>query len=276
MNNTCCLISILPKDFKLNLGGSEIPFTISIHINTSTEPEKEYFFDTIFKSESLEKSKRIKIIVKENPAISNLKQMSGQISAIETKIKEYQKVGLNVANLQDLLEKIKGMVSESQSHITKDNINTLKTNENTVKLSLSQINDQLSRLAFTKIIYQNKWNIVSGIVITLLSIHLTTKIFIPYYRLGKEIIKLKFDYSALVKSRIETEKSYFLRKIDDKTFRTILSMKQSQIHNLTSQIKMKEQERYQALLQRLNPFVMRTRIKKILSKIIPKNQNPQL
>jgi hypothetical protein len=273
MNSTCCVVSMNPREFNLNVSKAEIPFTISIHVNTSTEPDKEYFFDAIFRSGVLEKSKRIKIIVKENPTISSLQQISGQIATIESKIKEYQKVGLNIADLQGLLDKIKGMLSGSQSQISKDDINTLKNNENTVKLSLSQINDQLSRLAFIKAIYENKWNIVSGLIIGTISTYLITLVLIPYFKLGMEIRKLKFDFTSLTKSRIEAEKSYFLRKIDDKTFRSVLSGKQGQIYKTTADIKLKEQARSQLLRERVNPLYMVKLIKEKTSKIKSKKTN---
>jgi len=272
LNSTCCVVSIIPKDFNLNVGGSEIPFTISIHVNTSTEPEKEYFFDIKMKSETLEKSKRIKIIVKENPSISSLNQISGQVSGIDNKIREYARVGLNIADLEGLLNRIKETLSGSQSYINKDDINTLKTNENSVKSSLAEINDRLNKLAFIKIIYENKWNITSGIVIGIFSTYLTVLVFVPYLRLGMEIRKLKFEEASLVKTRVETEKSYFLRKIDEKTFRTILSGKQGQIYKITAERKLKEQDQSALLRERINPLYLGKLIREKMSKIKSKKQ----
>jgi hypothetical protein len=273
LNSTCCIVSIVPSEFKLNVGGAEVPFTISIHVNTSTEPEKEYFFDINLKSGTLEKTKRIKIIVKENPVISSLQQVSGQVSGIENELKEYARVGLNIGDLEGLLNKIKEMLSGSQSQINKDDINTLKSNEKSVKLSLAQINDQLNKLAFVKTIYENKWNIVSGITIGIISTYLIVLVFVPYFRLGLEITKLNFEKTSLVKSRVETEKNYFLRKIDEKTFRTIISGKQSQIYKITSDIKLKEQARPQLFRERINPMYLGKLIKEKIAKIRSKNKH---
>jgi hypothetical protein len=76
---------------------------------------------------------------------------------------------------------------------------------------------------------------------------------VPYYRLGKEVKNLKFEEELVAKSRVETEKNYFLRKIDEKTFRAIISEKQSQIYKITTGIKMKEQAQLELLHHRLNP-----------------------
>ncbi|MCX6821546.1 MAG: hypothetical protein NTW30_02080, partial [Candidatus Aenigmarchaeota archaeon] len=171
-----------------------------------------------------------------------------------------------------LLDKIKSALSGSQSQISKDDINTLKTNENTVKLSLTQINDQLSKLAFVKAVYENKWNIFSGVTIGILSTYLISQVFIPYYKLGNEIKKLKFEETTLINSRIDTEKSYFLRRIDDKTFRMIISGKQSQILNTKAEIKLKQQARSVLLRERINPLYAGKLIKEKISKIKVKNK----
>jgi hypothetical protein len=270
LNSTCCIVSIVPSEFKLNVGKAELPFTVSIHVNTSTEPDKEYFFDIKIKAGTLEKTKRIKIIVKENPVISSLQQVSGQVSGIEDKLKEYARVGLNIGDLEGLLNKIKETLAGSQSHIEKDDINTLKSNENSVKLSLAQINDQLNKLAFVKTIYENKWNIISGITIGIISTYLVVLVFVPYFKLGPEIRKLKFEKESLIKSRVETEKSYFLRRMDEKTFRNIISLKQSQILKTTADIKLKEQARSQLFREKINPLYVGKLIKE---KIKKKNLN---
>jgi hypothetical protein len=266
LNSTCCVISLNPSEFKLNVGGAEIPFTILIHVNTSTEPEKEYFFDIKLKSETLEKSKRIKIIVKENPVISSLQSVSGQVAGIENRIREYAGVGLSIGDLEGMLKKIKETIAGSQARIDRDDINTLKSNENFVKLSLTQINDQLNKLAFIKTVYENKWNIVNGIVIGILSTYLVALVFVPYSRLGLEIRKLKFEEASLTKTRIETEKSYFLRRIDEKTFRTVLSGKQGQIYKITAERKLKEQARSELLRKRMNPLYFGRWIREKISK----------
>jgi hypothetical protein len=55
---------------------------------------------------------------------------------------------------------------------------------------------------------------------------LLPQVALPYYRLGKEIKKLVEEEKSLVASRVEIEKQYFLRKIDEKTFFTLMADKQ--------------------------------------------------
>lgn len=274
LNSTCCDISMDPSEFTLEVGGSEVPFTISIHVNISTEPETEHFADITLKSGTLEKSKRIKIIVEENPVISSLDQVTGQISEVESKIMEYAKAGIDVGFLQNLLNRIKGTKTDSTSAMEGDDINQLKQQNDFIQSSLNKINDELNKLAFLKLIYENKWNIVTGLTIGLISTYLVTLIVIPYFRIEFEIRKLILERASLKKSRVVTTKSFFLRKIDDRTFRSIITDRQGKIYKLKSMIELKQQAKSNLIHERLNPLyagkLIREKIAKMRSK---KKQN---
>jgi len=270
LNSTCCIVSLEPSEFILGVGGAEIPFTIKIHVNISTQPDTEHFADIKLKSGTLEKSKRIKIIVKENPTISSLGQVTGQITEVEEKIKEYAKLGLNVGFLEDLLNQIKGKKADSTTAMNEDDINRLKQQNDFIQSSLKQINDQLNKLAFLKVIYENKWNITSGITIGIVSTYLIVQVIIPYSRIEFELRKLVLERDSLVKSRIETEKSFFLRKIDDRAFRSIVTEGQGKIYKLKSMIDLKNEEKNKLLRARLNPIYFGKVVKQKFSKKLSK------
>ncbi len=272
LNSTCCDISMEPFAFILETGGEEIPFTISIHVNTTTEPDTEHFLDVTFKTGTLEKSKRVKIIVKENPVISSLDQVTGQISEAETKIREYAKAGLDVSFLQNLLNQIKGKKSDSASAIEGDDINRLKEYDNFIQSSLEQINDELNKLAFLKLIYENKWNILTGVTIGLVSTYVVTLIVIPYFRIEFEIRKLILEGESLKKARVKTTKSFFLRKIDEKTFRSLITDRQGNIYKLKSMIDLKQQAKHNLVRERLNPLYGVKLIKQKIAKMKSKEK----
>jgi hypothetical protein len=266
LNGTCCILNIAPSEFTLEVGGSEVPFTVSIHVNTTTQPETEYFADVKLKSGTLEKSKRIKIIVKENPTITSLRDVTGQITEVEEKIQEYAKLGISTGFLEDLLNKIKGATSDSASAIEQDDINRLKQYDNLIQSSLKQINDELNKLALLKTIYENKWSIITGLTIGLVTTYLVIQVIIPYSKIELEIRKLKLERDSLAKSRAETTKSFFLRKIDDRTFRSIITEGQGKIYKFKSMIDLKNEEKSKLLRTRLNPLSVGGWIKQKFSK----------
>jgi hypothetical protein len=94
--------------------------------------------------------------------------------------------------------------------------------------------------------------IVAAIFI-ILSNYFVTQVALPYYRLGKEIKKLVEEEKSLVASRVEIEKQYFLRKIDEKTFFTLMADKQGKILRARADIARKREERKKLLIAKLHP-----------------------
>jgi len=135
---------------------------------------------------------------------------------------------------------------------------------------MEYIQSEMDRLSLRKIMYANKWTITYGIIIGLVSAYLAIQILVPFVKLSKEIVSLQFEKATLVQSRKETEKEYFLRKIDEQTFRRIVTEKHSQILKLTSTIKLKRQQRVDLLKKRLNPLSFGEYVKSKLSKKTPK------
>ena len=75
-----------------------------------------------------------------------------------------------------------------------------------------------------------------------------------FVRLGREISSLSKQEKSLVKARVETEKQYFKRVIDEKAFRKILVEGQAKILRVRGSLKTKRESRKALLKERLNPF----------------------
>jgi len=86
---------------------------------------------------------------------------------------------------------------------------------------------------------------------------------------------LALERASLVKSRVETEKSYFLRKIDEKTFRSIITEKQSKIYKLKSTIELKKELQSTLVRRRLNPLHLKKWIKEKMDKRKYKREKKQ-
>lgn len=71
---------------------------------------------------------------------------------------------------------------------------------------------------------------------------------------------------SLVKARIEAEKQFFMRKLDEQTFQAIMIEKQGKILHTRALIKKKLEERRNLLKERLHPMSMARWVKGGLSK----------
>jgi hypothetical protein len=248
----CCIVK-LPEKFEL-LPKVYKDFSILIHVNTSTALG-EYIIDIKISTSVLEQKRSIKVIVKEHESIDYaLKSAPTQLEELKSKINEYKQAGVDVASLEEIARKIEEEINNSKTAFNQDRLDLIKTSEQNIKSYIAQIDLELKKLAFLKFVYENKWNIVSGVAIGSFIIYLITQVFAPFVRLSWEIRKLMVEEATLVRSRIETEKQYFLRKIDEKTFRSIITQKQSQILKLRATINLKNEERANLLNAKLNPL----------------------
>jgi hypothetical protein len=239
---------------------------VIIHVNTSTQPG-DYLIKVIISYYTLQNSQGIRVIVKENPTITDIiVNTPTQLNELRSKIGEYKSAGLDVSYLESIVTKIQNTVQDSKTSVQEDDLDSLKQYENTIKLDMEQINVELDRLAFQKLIYENKYNIADGISIGIISVYLIVRVLVPFVRISTEITKLTFQQASLINTRKSTEKQYFTRTIDEPTFRKIVTDVHAKVMNLTSTINLKKQQRIDLVKKGLNPLTLGEYIKKKLSK----------
>ena len=61
---------------------------------------------------------------------------------------------------------------------------------------------------------------------------------------------------SLVKARVEAEKQFFMRKIDEQTFQAIMIEKQGKILRLRADLKRRTEERRNLIKERLHPLAI--------------------
>jgi len=260
----CCSVDINPS-FKIP-EKTTTGFNATIHVNTSISPG-EYIINLKMSYYSLQSSQQIKVIVKENQIISYiLKESTSKLSNLISGINDYKAVGVDVSYLDQKVNEIQKIIEESKTAVKEDDLESLRQYNEKVRLYISDIDAELSRLAFTKTLYENKWNIAYGIIIGTIATYIIARVLVPFARVSLEITKLKFEEAALVQSRVQTEKQYFIRKIDESTFRKIVADTHGKILRLTSTINLKKQQRIDLVKKRLNPLYLGEYIKSKMKK----------
>ena len=261
----CCLVDMRSTHFLPNQTTSA-SFPILIHVNASTI-SGEYVIDVKLRYTYLQNSQSVKVIVKDNPIIAYiLKTTPPELTRLLLEINEYENLGLNVAYLKDLISRIQTTIENAKKAAQDDNLDLLNEYNNNIKSDIEFIQAEKTKLAFQKLIYENKWNITYGIIIGTILTYMITRILYPFVRLSHEIVKISFEKATLTKSREQAEKQYFLRKIDEQTFRRIVTEKHSQILKLGSTVDLKKQQRINLLKRRLNPLYLGEYIKTKISK----------
>jgi hypothetical protein len=248
----CCNISI-PSTIDLN-EKEEKEFTISIHVPLITSTG-EYLIKIGIGTELFKKEKTFKVIVVQSPYYNYLSDIETELKNLEKEIQEYKKSGVNIGNLENLLEQSKLILNNANSSINSDQINVLANSLSDIKNNLNYIRSSLTPLRAQVFISQNAWLISLLIVMIILTTYFVPEVFMPLNKVEREVKKLRNEEKVSVSSRVETEKQYFMRKIDENTFSKIMISKQDNILKLRATIKEMENERTK-ILARAHPKEM--------------------
>ena len=251
----CCNIS-MPPSFELKEKEEKV-FTISIHAPLFAVVG-EYPNTTISIGTNLfRKDKTIDIIVGQSQHYSSLSELENQLADIENKIQEVKKTGIDTTNLEAMVEKSRALLQNANSSIAGDQIDVLSASLANLTSNNQLVESRLGGLRNQAFLLQNAWLIGLFVVMSFTTMYMVPQVLLPLNKKEKELSELKEEEETLVLSRVETEKQYFMRKIDENTFSKIMIGKQDRILKLRVQIREKENERNQ-LIKAVSPLAMAT------------------
>ncbi len=223
---------------------------------TLSQGAGEYSIKFKVESEGVEKEENLRIVVKENPSISYLKSIKNKLPKLEEEIKKYKETGIDVTDLEIKIREIKTLIENSTLSIKTDNLDNLKKQTDEIKLKVGYIDNKLLTLKIRKFLLENKWSLILLVILTLIFSYLITQVIYPHFRLSREIRSLEEKKQGLVNSRKETEKKYFLRKINEKTFKDILVKTQQTIFEVRGKIRGKRENKEALLKEKLVPTAL--------------------
>ena len=261
INKSCCSLYTLPKTIDLDPDElSEVPLLIDTSL--SRKPGN-YLITFLVCGENLTKKRILNVQIEENKDIDKLRDNKKRLEELKREIKKYGEY-VDVSNLFRLVDKADKFLNEANLSIARDDLQTLKRNLEEADLTMKEIENKLLSLKIKKFLLENKWNFMLIALIILLITYFITQIIYPYFKLSKELKSLKEKEQELTNSRKETEKKYFLRKIDEKTFRDILVRTQQKIFEIRGEIKRKKENKERILKEKLGPIALLIWIKSLL------------
>jgi hypothetical protein len=268
LEKECCNIST-PTGFELRVK-EETQFSVNIHVPLY-QKEGEYTVKIRLSSGPLTKEKAFKILVKKSPSIIKLEELEKRLTELGSTVTDYQVVGLSVGGLAKTVDESKSDIDTAKTAIANDDLTALQNYISRLEEKVNSLSSTLPSFGVQKLLVDNKWNITGGVLLVIASVYLTTQVFIPYVKLTAEMTKLRFEELAQSASRKKTETQYFLRKIDEQTFRRIVSEKHGQVLKLQSTITLKKQQRSELFRRKLNPLSLAEYIKNKTAKKSQKN-----
>jgi hypothetical protein len=252
VNKKCCEINFtnyveLKKKEKVSL-------PIIIHAKLSQTPG-DFSITFIAKSDQIKKKVSLRLIIENNILISYISNVRNELPIIERQIIKFDKLGIDVADLYNKIEEIKYWLKEANKSIYYDNLTALEIQSEKIKTNFEYIKLQIIALKIQEFLLENWEYLVALLIFTLILLYYITQVIWPYIKLKREIKELKKKGEDLLETRRATEKQFFMRKMDEPTFRAVLSKTQQQILKNRSEIKNKLAE-LSLLKKKVNPILM--------------------
>jgi hypothetical protein len=201
----------------------------------------------------LTKITAVKISVLENPLISEIGFLENQLAELESKIQELVEAGISFIGVLGQKEKIETLIANAYASIEGDDLTGLKANVNDAKTEMQNTFSLVESMRILQLIAEYRWYIIIAVIIIIIVSYLVAEILLPLRRLDKEIRGLSREEKSLVKARVETEKQYFKRVIDEKTFKSVLAEGQGKIMRAKGSLSTKKELRNALIKEKLSP-----------------------
>jgi hypothetical protein len=267
VSQDCCNISIPP--IIVLKEKEEKEFSLVIHVPLSTNVS-EYLTSIGVGTSTFKKERSLTVAVTKSPYYASLEEIVAELSDIEKEIQDYKKAGVDVRSLEDKIEQTKLELYNANNSISTDQLNALTGYISDMSGNVNYVQTELSSIRTRIFFSQVTWLVLLLIISSFLTTYMVPEVLMPLYKTGNEIRKLKEEEKILVSSRLETEKQYFLRKMDEKTFSNIMIGKQDKILKTRATIKEKEDESKKIIEDRLKPKGIARTIKEKFDKVFKK------
>ncbi len=218
-----------------------INFTVYCPLNI-TETEEEIRLSV--EAKGIIKEGIVDLLIRNHPVAIKLKTLIDEWDRLRDLEQELSGLGILDKETQSQFRDIIKLYKKAREEIKKDNLTALKEVTNRIeemlpalKSKLLEVEENKTYLLLTKSIKENIHFIFLGIIIAIYLTYLFSQVFKPYFRLRKMLNSLREKEKYLIRARIETQKQFFMRKIDEKTFRELMIKRQHEILTVRARMK---------------------------------------
>ncbi len=249
-----------------------INFTVYCPLNiTGTEGEIKLSIE----AEGIVKESVINLAIRNNPAVIKLKSLIDEWDRLRSLEQKLSGLGILDEETQFEFKKVLEFYKKAREEIKKDNLTAVEEIAEEIeeilprlKNKLVEIEEKKTYLLLTKSVKENMHFILLGIIIAIYLAYLFSQVIKPYFRLRKMLHSLREKEKCLIRARIETQKQFFMRKIDEKTFRELMIKRQHEILTVRAQMKTIAEEMSALSSKVWNIKHMISWIKELFSKIV--------
>jgi len=248
----CCNISISTNYILNEKEEKEVEMSMHVPLFIS---DKTYLIKIGIGTPILKKERTIELTVKKFKNYNSLIDFNNEITNMENKVQEYKNSGVDTRSLEALVQQSKELLKNVNDSLSSDQATALENSLAELKNNIDIAKPVLSNMLLQGFLFRNSWLIALLVIFSLTTMYMVPQVLLPLNKKEKELTELKEEEKNLVATRIETEKQYFMRKIDENTFTKIMIGKQDKILRTRAAIKEKETERTK-IIKSMSPISM--------------------
>ncbi len=183
--------------------------------------------------------------------LEKLDELENNVNDFEKEKTEY-KNKLNIDDLELRIKELDDIVKDAKKSIEENEIEKLRFDISEGIRKKNEIENTFIMKSIQLSILESSKYVVMSIILIYLFLYLTTSFFIPYFRIKKNIKRMKEKEDDMTKLRQNTEMLYFHRKIDEETFNKMVIKEQEEIMRVrtkVSNLENKEKELVKGVLE---------------------------
>ncbi len=251
--NGCCRVFAAQSVVVQNLSSLDLPITVHPAL---LEELGDYLFTVNATTEGLGASKGFTVRVTENQLLIDIQSYQAGLDQLKGGLAIYANNGLDISGIAPLAEEIEGIINSANASAAGDRLAEFQAQLSQAKAKLDDAVAKASQLGLLNFLVENRWWILTGIIVAFIALYLTTQIAVPYVQLTREIKRMIDREKSQVEGRKATYKDYFMGKVDEKAFEEMIIGKQSEILSTKGSLRHKMDERNALIRSRLSPGAM--------------------
>ena len=181
--------------------------------------------------------------------LENLEELRNDITDFRKRLEKYES-RVDTEDIKLKIMELENIVKNSENFIKTNDVNKLRLEISKGIRKKNEIERDFVIKSIQLSIMEKSKYVILLIIVSYLTIYFLANFFIPYYRIKKNLRKMKEREREMVNLRKNTENLYFNRKIDEDTFNKMVLKEQEEVMKIRVKISSLE-ERKSALLKNL-------------------------
>ncbi len=222
-------LQTITKEYKLYVPLYQQPADYNISIYISNNKKEEFY-------------KVVPFSVRKNPKIVILEKAEETFKTLKREVRYYASLGIDMGGEEKKLNDVENLFVLARQSIAQDNLTALILYLEQSQNLMKDIIKSLASKKWLKLYYLHKEEIWAYGGYALFALMMILFYILPLLSMITRLKYLRRKEKIIIETRKETEREYFVRKIDEITFRRIMEQEQDKLIKVRKEIEKLEKE----------------------------------